>query len=212
LPGIHEQLPPDEHILFMRAIAVQRQKQAIAAPQPLCKHANSFIGLQKDGLMKTIITDPPELALIPKMTTVYIVRHADKGGGASDPPLSPTGLERAQTLAYMLRQDKVKAVFVTSFLRSRQTGEPAALDSGVALQEYSDPKDVADLILANFEGRRVLVVAHSNTVKVIAARLTGSIGVAIADIQEHQYDRFYVVHRNGPKGHLDRLRYGVATP
>jgi phosphohistidine phosphatase SixA len=203
---------PDEHILVMRAIAGQRRNQAIAAPRPLCKHENSFIGLQKDGLMKAAITIPPVLALIPKMTTVYIVRHADKDSGGADPPLSPAGSERAQTLAYMLRQDKLKAVFVTSFLRSRQTGEPAALDSGVALQEYSDANNVADLILANFEGRRVLVVAHSNTVKVIAARLTGSIGVAIADIQEHQYDRFYVVHRNGAKGHLDRLRYGAATP
>jgi 2,3-bisphosphoglycerate-dependent phosphoglycerate mutase len=163
--------------------------------------------------MKSSITLPPVVALLPKMTTVYIVRHADKAsGGGSDPQLSPAGLQRAQTLAYMLKQDKVKAVFVTSFLRSRQTGEPAAQDSGVALQEYSDPNAVADLILANYEGRRVLVVAHSNTVKVIAARLTGSLAVPVADIQEPQYDRFYVVHRNGTKGHLDRLRYGVATP
>jgi 2,3-bisphosphoglycerate-dependent phosphoglycerate mutase len=163
--------------------------------------------------MKTIFTVPPALALLPKMTTVYIVRHADKAsGGGSDPQLSPAGLQRAQTLAYMLKQDKVKAVFVTSFMRSRQTGEPAALDSGLTLQEYSDSNAVADLILANYEGRRVLVVAHSNTVKAIAARLTGGVSVAIADIQEHQYDRFYVVHRNGTKGHLDRLRYGVATP
>jgi 2,3-bisphosphoglycerate-dependent phosphoglycerate mutase len=163
--------------------------------------------------MKPSISIPPAASLIPNMTTVYIVRHADKAAsGGADPPLSPAGLERAQTLAYMLRQDKVKAVFVTSFLRSRQTGEPTALDSGVALQEYSDPNAVADLILANHEGRRVLVVAHSNTVKVIAARLTGSAAIAVADIQEHQYDRFYVAHWIGPKGHLDRLRYGVATP
>jgi hypothetical protein len=81
--------------------------------------------------MNPSISIPPAASLIPNMTTVYIVRHADKAGGGSDPPLSPAGLERAQTLAYMLRQDKVKAVFVTSFLRSHQTGEPAALDSGV---------------------------------------------------------------------------------
>ncbi len=163
--------------------------------------------------MKTSITIPPVVALTLKMTTVYIVRHADKdGSGGSDPQLSPAGLQRAQTLAYMLNQDKVKAVFVTQFLRSRQTGEPAALDSGVPLKEYSDPVALADLILASHEGHRVLVVAHSNTVKVIAARLTGGIGVAVADIPENQYDRFYVVHRLGPKGHLDRLRYGEATP
>lgn len=163
--------------------------------------------------MKASITIPSAPVVIPKMTTVYIVRHADKAaGGGSDPQLSPAGLERAQTLAYMLRQDKVKAVFVTQFQRSRQTGEPAALDSGVAMQEYSDANIVADLILANFEGRRVLVVAHSDTVKVIAARLIASLAVPVANILEHQYDRFFVVHRIGPKGHLDRLRYGAATP
>ena len=161
--------------------------------------------------MKTSVTIPPAASLLPKMTTMYIVRHADKAGG-DDPPLSETGGDRAKTLAYMLRQDKVKAVFVTNTARSRQTGEPAALDSGVALTVYSDAKAVADLILAKFEGKRVLVVAHSNTVKVIAARLTGSITVPAADIAEDQYDRFFVVHRIGPKGHLDRLRYGVATP
>jgi 2,3-bisphosphoglycerate-dependent phosphoglycerate mutase len=158
------------------------------------------------------LTIPPGLALQPKMTTVYIVRHADKDGSGADPQLSPAGLQRAQTLAYMLKQDKVKAVFVTNKLRSRQTGEPVALDSGVALQEYSDANAVADLILANHEGKRVLVVAHSDTVKLVAARLTASLAVPAANILEHQYDRFYVVHRNGPKGHLDRLRYGVATP
>jgi 2,3-bisphosphoglycerate-dependent phosphoglycerate mutase len=163
--------------------------------------------------MKTSITIPPVVALIPKMTTVYIVRHADKaGGGGSDPQLSPAGLQRAKTLAYILKQDKVKAVFVTQFQRSRQTGEPTALDSGVPLLEYSDANAVADLILVNHEGQRVLVVAHSDTVKVVAARLTASLAVPAANILDHQYDRFYVVHRNGPKGQLDRLRYGEATP
>ena len=162
--------------------------------------------------MKSSVIIPPVSALIPKITTVYIVRHADKEGAGADPQLSAAGLQRAQTLAYMLRQDKVKAVFVTSFQRSRQTGEPTALDSGVTMLEYSDPDTVADLILANFEGKRVLVVAHSNTVMKIAARLTGSLATSIAVLAEHQFDRFFVVHRIGPKGHTDRLRYGVATP
>ena len=177
------------------------------------KSTSAVVLLHKDPPMKTSVTIPPFSTLISKMTTVYIVRHADKdSGGGADPQLSPAGIERARTLAYMLRQDKVKAVFVTQFLRSRQTGEPTASDSGVSLTEYSDPNAVADLILANHAARRVLVVAHSNTVKVITARLTGSLGVPVADIAEHQYDRFYIVHRIGPKGHLDRLRYGATTP
>jgi 2,3-bisphosphoglycerate-dependent phosphoglycerate mutase len=163
--------------------------------------------------MKASAIIPPALLQIPNMTTVYIVRHADKAtGGGDDPELSAAGHQRAQTLAYMLQQDKVKAVFVTSFKRSRQTGEPTASVSGVDLTEYSDPEAVADSILANHAGKRVLVVAHSNTVKIVAARLIASLAIPAADLQEHQYDRLYVVHRLGPKGHLDRLRYGEPTP
>lgn len=146
------------------------------------------------------------------MTTVYIVRHAEKNGAGADPKLSAAGVKRAKTLAYMLKQDKMEAVFVTQYQRSRQTGEPTALDSDVPLLEYDEPTALADLIIANYSGRRVLVVAHSNTVQVIAARLIASLAIAAANILEHQYDRFFVVHRIGARGYLDRLSYGVATP
>jgi 2,3-bisphosphoglycerate-dependent phosphoglycerate mutase len=163
--------------------------------------------------MKASAIIPTVTVQIPSVTTVYIVRHADKADdGGTDPDLSAAGHQRAQTLAYMLRQDKVQAVYVTSFRRSRQTGEPTASASGIDLTDYSSPEAVADLILANHAGKRVLVVAHSNTVKVIASRLIASLAVPAADLREHQYDRFYVVHRIGPKGHLDRLRYGAPTP
>jgi hypothetical protein len=42
--------------------------------------------------MKPSISVPPIVSLIPKMTTVYVVRHADKDGGGADPQLSPAGL------------------------------------------------------------------------------------------------------------------------
>jgi broad specificity phosphatase PhoE len=166
-------------------------------------------------LMKASNLTPPIVTQIPTMTTVYIVRHAEKAsGGGSDPDISPAGQQRAETLARMLKQDKVKAVFVTATKRSRQTGTPAAVVSGVVPIEYdaSDSQSIASLIKTDHSGQRVLVIAHTNTLKVIAAKLVGSPALPLTDIPDSQYDWLYVVHMAEQKGHLDRLRYGVATP
>ena len=64
-------------------------------------------------------------------------------------------------------------------------------------------------ILAAHTGARVLVVAHSNTVDDIAAAL----GVAgVAELDEQQFDRLFVIHRFATLAHIDRLRYGSETP
>ena len=43
------------------------------------------------SLRRASMTIPPVVALIPKMTTVYIVRHADKDGGGGVGPAAFTG-------------------------------------------------------------------------------------------------------------------------
>ena len=59
-------------------------------------------------------------------STVIMVRHADIVNAGSDPGLSTAGLVRANLLAHMLQDAALSAVFVTQFLRSVQTGTPAA--------------------------------------------------------------------------------------
>jgi broad specificity phosphatase PhoE len=145
-------------------------------------------------------------------TTVYIVRHADKAATGNDPALSTKGRKRAQLLAYLLSEDKVNAVFVTATNRSRQTGNPTAAASGIAVTEYADAVALAETITNNHAGRRILVVAHSNTLKPIARRLAGGTPMPEPDLEENQFDRLYVIHINGLSGNLDRLRYGAMTP
>lgn len=146
-----------------------------------------------------------------RITTVYIVRHAEKAGGGADPPLSAAGQARAQELAHVLGDEGIDAVFVTQLIRTQQTGAPLAAAVGVAAQQYpaADAAGLVATILAGHAGERVLVVGHSNTVDDVAAALGAG---GLSDLAEDQFDRLFVVHRFSSVAHLDRLRYGVATP
>ena len=148
----------------------------------------------------------------PQVTTVYIVRHAERLDASPNSPLSPAGHARASTLAHVLRSERIRAVFVTEFVRTRQTGARVAAQANVTPTQYpaNNPQSVANTIATQHAGERVLVVGHSNTVDDIAAAL-GAPG--LSDLAENQFDRLFVVNRVGAAGaHLSRLRYGRDTP
>lgn len=146
-----------------------------------------------------------------EITTVFIVRHAEKAAGGSNPPLSAAGQARAAELARVLTDEGIDAVFVTEFIRTQQTGAPTAAAAGVAAQQYpaTDAQGLADTIIANESGGRILVVGHSNTVDDIASALGAN---GLSDLDEDQFDRLFVVHRFVGSAHLDQLRYGAETP
>ncbi len=146
-----------------------------------------------------------------QVTTVYIVRHAEKVDNSADPQLSAAGQERAKELAHVLGDEGIDAVFVTDFIRTRHTGAPVEKAAGVTARLYPANKTqkLIDMILADHVGKRILVVGHSNTVDDIAAGL-GATG--LSDLADDQYDRLFVVHRFADTAHLDRLRYGRKHP
>jgi broad specificity phosphatase PhoE len=144
-------------------------------------------------------------------TTVYVVRHAEKADNTANPPLSAAGQARAQELARVLGDDEIDAIFVTSFIRTQQTGAPVAAANGIQVEQYpaGNAQSVVDTILADHVGDRVLVVGHSNTVDDIAAGLGAG---GLSDLGEDQFDRLFVIHRLGNVTHLDRLRFGAEAP
>jgi broad specificity phosphatase PhoE len=148
----------------------------------------------------------------PKPTlTVYVVRHAEKAAGSSDPGLSPRGRARAEELSHVLSDAGIRAVFVSEFKRTQQTGAPVALAAGISTTRHpaGDIKGLVATLLDKHGGERVLVVGHSNTVDDIATAL-GAPG--LSDLSDDQYDRLYVVHRLAGEVTLERLRYGAKTP
>src|SRR5205823_9140645 len=60
-------------------------------------------------------------------STIFIVRHAEKAAsGGDNPDLSEAGRARAETLASMLKDAGVSAIYVTEFKRTQQTAAPLA--------------------------------------------------------------------------------------
>ena len=140
--------------------------------------------------------------------TIILVRHAERAdaatGGpamtANDPDLSAAGRARAETLARMLKDAKVTAIFTTEYRRTQQTAAPLAKAIGVTPAAVPS-KDVAGLIgkLESAQGV-VLVVGHSNTIPEIIK----SLGIAEPlTIGDGEFDNLFVVQR----ATLLRLRY-----
>ncbi len=130
-------------------------------------------------------------------TIVVVVRHADKArDGTVDPPLSPTGVERAERLAGILGNGtpyRVDAIFVSQYRRSVETAEPLAAASGIPIIRVwaDDVSGLAYRIRRDYKGKRVLVVAHSDTIPQIVDRLGGVEDVPL--IEPLEYGTTYVV-------------------
>ena len=156
------------------------------------------------------------------VTTVYLVRHAEKDTTPpDDPPLTEAGKARAQELARVLGQSNIKAVISSQYARTRQTAEPLAKRLGVEVaalplrmdmarpREISPAsiKEIVDKIQAQ-AGGAVLVVGHSNTVPEVIKALGGD---SVPVIDEKEFDDLFVVtvYTRG-RAKVARLKYGAS--
>jgi phosphohistidine phosphatase SixA len=139
-----------------------------------------------------------------KVTTVFLVRHAEKETAPpDDPALTEAGKARAQTLAQMLASAGIKTIYTSQFLRTRQTAEPLAKHLGIEAtalpikMDSRNPRVIADesfrevvtKTLAH-AGESVLIVGHSNTLPEIIKRLGGD---PPPSIDEKEFDDLFVV-------------------
>ena len=150
----------------------------------------------------------------PQVTTVYLVRHAEKAAQpANDPPLTSAGEERARALAAALRDAGVEAIITTQLLRTRETARPLAellhvvpevVRAGGPSREHA--KAVAEAVRVH-AGQTVLVVGHSNTVNQIIEQLGGP---KLPDICDNAYANIFVLHvSSGGPTRLVRTDYGA---
>jgi broad specificity phosphatase PhoE len=135
---------------------------------------------------------------------VVIVRHAEKAANDSkDPDLSPTGHARAETLARILKDSGITAIFTTEFKRTQQTAAPTSTSTGVA-PTIVPAKDIAGLVakLRALKGN-ALVVAHGNTIP----DLVKALGIASPiQIPDDDYKEVFVVNL-GERPQLFRLHF-----
>ena len=156
----------------------------------------------------------PLLAQAP--TTVFVVRHAEKGGDPADrdPELSEAGRERARTLAHVLGEANITAIYSTPFLRTQHTAQPLAELLGIEITVTTISQTMTEDLVATLRndhaGQVVLVVGHSNTVPPIVNALGGG---PFENLTDDEYDDMFVVTLAADgSATAVRLRYGKPTP
>ncbi len=132
--------------------------------------------------------------------SVFVVRHGertDTGTGVTPPPgadpdLSAAGHLRAASLAAMLKDAGITAIYVTQYKRTHQTAAPLAAALGITVVTIPSA-DTAQLVakLKAAPGN-VLVVGHSNTVPDVIKGLGVDAPVTVAD---SEFDNLFIVTR-----------------
>lgn len=155
-----------------------------------------------------------------KVTTVFLVRHAEKADGpGQDPPLTEAGRQRAEALARLLQSAGVKGIYTSQFLRTQQTAEPLAKRLGVTASPVSlsmkpsNPREVAEESIRELTkkveahaGGALLIVGHTNSIPEVIRMLGGD---AVPKIDESKFDDLFVVTvYGGGRAKVVHLKYG----
>lgn len=155
----------------------------------------------------------PNPAAMPKASTIYLVRHAEKSAdGGRDPALSTTGRARAEALAASLAPLGIQAIYATPLQRTQQTARPLATALGLPVQVIGFGGGIAahvQAVVAALDkspaGSKILVVGHSNTIPAIAEALAAQ---PVADMPEDEFSRLLIVERSQPP-RLSTARFGA---
>jgi 2,3-bisphosphoglycerate-dependent phosphoglycerate mutase len=140
------------------------------------------------------------LLITSESTTVIVLRHAetvlDTGSGL-DPSLSARGQARAESLARMFGDTRLKyhidAIYTSSALRDRSTAAPLAEKLGITPEVVvqDDPHALVRRVLHEHPGGRILVVGHVDTVAPLVAAFSGVKG--IPPVADPDYGTIYIV-------------------
>lgn len=145
-------------------------------------------------------------------TTIYLVRHAEKGkNDPRDPDLTSAGKTRAQALKQFLSKEKIVAVYSTKTKRTMQTGQPVANARKLNVENYSH-RDMQFLskLAEKHHGKSVLVVGHSNTVPALLNHLVKE--DRYKNMNEAVYDNLVKItcHNNG-KIDVAHIKFGQVS-
>ena len=169
------------------------------------KHYNS---LKLLFIFLSFVLVNPVVGQVEGGVVIYLVRHAEKVDNSNDASLSSQGRERADLLSEVLIDAKIEHIHSTDFQRTRDTVKPLASLLGIGIKLY-DPQDLENFSVNLLETPGVhLVSGHSNTTPELVRLLGGE----STSIQDHEYDRLYVIVRSPSQTEASILiHYGI-TP
>lgn len=140
------------------------------------------------------------------VSTVILVRHAERLNDADTTSISEVGIQRAQALVHVLSSSGVNRIYVSEKARTLQTVVPIATALGIPSIQIpaSDISSYVDSVKAH-RGDVILISGHSDTVPKIIKKL----GVSQAPmIGKMEFDHLFVVTLFRFRATMVHLKYG----
>jgi phosphohistidine phosphatase SixA len=180
-------------------------------------YAASFFAIASCASSQAIDEGPPAVPTDRGVTTVYLVRHAEKAtNDPVDPDLSDIGFVRADSLASQLRDAGINVIIVTNRKRTLETAEPLAHRRHISPEVVPVSSNTAahvDSVVAAIRrhaGATILVVGHSNTIGRVAEKLGAD---PVGDLCDNEYSDLLILEM--PKGKKTKMlvdSYGPPDP
>ncbi|HCA07900.1 phosphoglycerate mutase family protein [Chryseobacterium sp.] len=151
-------------------------------------------------------------------TVCILLRHAEKENVGTDPDLTSAGKLRAEELKRLLGNVHVDNIYTTAYNRTRQTAIPLAESKGIVIKEYTPAATFAatqlfiNNILAQNQGKVVVIVGHSNTVPEMVKVLSNN--TLNVTISETQFDNIFITKNSAAAGSVFAVqkKFGQSTP
>ncbi len=137
----------------------------------------------------------------PQSGSWILVRHAERvDSGDPDPPLTDAGKARARTLAAMLAEAGITAIYVSDLRRTLETAAPLATLLSITPTIEGDAASLVSRLEAHLSDT-LLVVGHSDSVPEVITAFDGP----RVEIDLHAFDNLFVF--SPANGALARLKY-----
>lgn len=125
------------------------------------------------------------------ITTIYIIRHAEKLDDTKNTDLSPEGFERAENWKKYFENTSIDAFYSSGFQRARRTCQPMAISRDRDISIYKNHlMDLKEIITEN-KGKTVLIVGHSNRIPKFINKLLGE--EKYPEILEPEFGNLYTI-------------------
>lgn len=143
------------------------------------------------------------------ITTVILVRHAERLNATDTTSISEAGIQRAHALAHVLSRSGLTRIYVSEKQRTGQTAAPTAVHFSIvpvqipaaAFQRY------ADSVKAH-RGEVVLIVGHSDTLPQLLEKL----GIKNPPtIPSGEFDNLFIITMFRFRSALTQLKFGVPS-